>query len=131
MVAPEPDALDLDLLTASLRADTADLQAFVEALAIKLEGVLPGRVRVDRRRGGLRGPKMVRRIAIDAGDRRLELLSDDGSIETRGSRLSGGIVLRTELLDIDAWLAAVSEALAAEAGRSEKTRQALERLLIN
>ncbi len=130
-MSPEPDSLDLDLVTASLRADTTDLQAFVEALAVKLEDVLPGRVRVDRRRSGLRGPKVVRRIAIDAGDRRLELVSDGGVLETRGSRLSGGIVLKTELLDIDAWLAAVSEALAAEAGRSEKTRQALERLLIN
>jgi hypothetical protein len=130
-VPPEPDSLDLDLLTASLRADTTDLQAFVEALAVKLEGVLSGRVRVDRRRRGLRGPKVVNRIAIDAGDSRLELLNDGGSLETRCSRLSGGIVLKSEMLDIDAWLAAVSEALAAEAGRSEKTRQALERLLIN
>jgi hypothetical protein len=130
-VAPEPDPVDLDLLTASLRADTTDLQAFVEVLAVKLEDVLPGRVRVDRRRAGLRGPKDVRRIAIDTAERRLELLSDGRSIETRCARLSGGIVLKTELLDIDAWLAAVSEALAAEAGRSEKTRQALERLLIN
>ena len=130
-MAPEPDALDLDLVTASLRADTTDLQAFVEALAIKLEDVLPGRVRVDRRRSGLRGPKVVSRITINAGDRRLELVSDGGALETRGARLSGGIVLKTEMLDIDAWLAAVSEALAAEAGRSEKTRQALERLLID
>ncbi|HUE27696.1 MAG TPA: hypothetical protein VMP89_13055 [Solirubrobacteraceae bacterium] len=130
-MAPEPDALDLDLVTASLRADTTDLQAFVEALAIKLEDVLPGRVRVDRRRSGLRGPKVVNRITINAGDRRLELVSDGGALETRGARLSGGIVLKTEMLDIDAWLAAVSEALAAEAGRSEKTRQALERLLID
>ena len=130
-MTPEPDALDLDLVTASLRADTTDLQAFVEALAIKLEDVLPGRVRVDRRRSGLRGPKVVNRITINAGDRRLELVSDGGALETRGARLSGGIVLKTEMLDIDAWLAAVSEALAAEAGRSEKTRQALERLLID
>lgn len=130
-MAPEPDSVDLDLVTASLRADTTDLEAFVEALAVKLEDVLPGRVRIDRRRSGLRGPKVVRAIAIDAGDRRLELTSDGGVLETRGSRLSGGIVLKTELLDIDAWLLAVSEALAAEAGRSEKTRQALERLLIN
>ncbi len=130
-VATEPDAPDLDLVTASLRADIADLQAFVEALAVKLEDVLPARVRVDRRRAGLRGQKVVRRIAIDTGDRRLELVNDGGSIETRSSRVSGGIVIKTELLDIDAWLAVVSEALAAEAGRSEKTRQALERLLIN
>src|SRR6202162_2205549 len=126
-----PDALDLDLVTASLRADTSDLQAFVEALAVKLEDLLPGRIRVERRRGGLRGPKLVGRITIDAGDRRLELVNDRGVLQTRGSRVSGGIVIKTELLDIDAWLAAVSEALFAEAGRSEKTRQALERLLIN
>jgi hypothetical protein len=88
-------------------------------------------VQIERRRSGLRGPKLVSRIAVDAGDRRLELLSDRGVLQTRSSRLSGGIVLKTELLEIDAWLAALSEALAAEAGRSEKTRQALERLLIN
>ena len=39
-------------------------------------------------------------------------------------------VLKNEELDIDAWLAMLSEALAAEANRSEATRRALERLLI-
>jgi hypothetical protein len=130
-VTPDGAPVDIDLVASSLRADASDLSAYVEGLAAKLEDVLPGRVRVERRRSGLRGPKAVRRIAIDAGDRRLELLSDGGSLEARCSRLSGGIVLKSEVLETDAWLAAVSETLAAEAGRSEKTRQALERLLIN
>jgi hypothetical protein len=125
-----PD-VDLDLLAASLRADSGDLGAFVEGLAVKLEDVLPGRVRIERRRSGILGPKVVRRIMLDAGDRRLELRAGDRSIETLCSRLSGGIVLKSEPLDIDAWLAALGDALAAEAGRSEKTRQALERLLIH
>lgn len=122
--------VDLDLLAASLRADSSDLNAFVESLASKLEEVLPGRVRIERRRSGLRGPKLVKRILVDAGDRRLELRAGDGSIETFSSKLSGGIVLKSEQLETDAWLAALGEALAAEAGRSEKTRQALERMLI-
>lgn len=130
-MATDGAPVDIDLVASSLRADAGDLAAYVEGLAAKLEDVLPGRVRVERRRSGLRGPKAVRRIAIDSGDRRLELLSHRGSLETRCSRLSGGIVLRSEVLETDAWLAAVSETLAAEAGRSEKTRQALERLLIN
>jgi hypothetical protein len=130
-VATDGASVDIDLVASSLRADASDLSAYVEGLAAKLEDVLPAQVRVERRRSGLRGPKAVRRIAIDAGDCRLELLSDGGSLETRCSRLSGGIVLKSEVLETDAWLAAVSEALAAEAGRSEKTRQALERLLIN
>jgi hypothetical protein len=124
------DGFDLDLLAASLRADAGDLQAFVETLAIKLEQAMPGRVRVQRRRSALLRPKLVREISLDAGDRRLELSVAGGALQTSCSRLSGGIVLKREALDTDAWLTAVGEALSAEAQRSETTRQALERLLI-
>jgi len=125
-------ALDMDLLAASLRADSSDVNAFVESLATKLEEAVPDRTRVERRRAGLLGPKHVRRIALDAGSTRLELLRDDGgAVQTRCSRLSGGIVLKTEELGADDWIAALGEALAAEAGRNERTRQALERLLMN
>jgi hypothetical protein len=127
----EQDApLDIDLLTASLRADASDLGAFVEALAVKLEDAAPDRVQVDRRKKGMFGPKLVRRIALDAGDRRLELLCENGTIDTRASRLSGGIVLKNDALAVDAWLTAVGEALAAEAQRSQSTRSALERMLL-
>ena len=125
-------ALDVYLLAASLRADSSDVNAFVESLAAKLEEAVPDHTRVERRRAGLLGPKQVRRIALDAGSTRLELFRDEGgAVQTRCSRLSGGIVLKTEPLDADAWIAALGEALAAEAGRNERTRQALERLLTN
>jgi hypothetical protein len=121
--------LDIDLLAASLRADTSDLSAFVEALAVKLEEAIPGAVAVTRRRDGMFGPKRVQRIALDAGDQRLELQVAGGAIQTRCSRLSGGIVLKREDLDTEAWLHALGEALAVQAQRSQTTRQALERLL--
>ena len=129
-MAPEGPALDLDLLAASLRSESSDLSAFVESLAAKLEETMPGRVRVDRRRSGMFGPKTVRSMSVDLGDRRLELRSEGGAVKTRCARLSGGIVLKNEVLETDAWLATLSEALAAEAARSETTRKALERLLI-
>jgi hypothetical protein len=73
----------------------------------------------------------VRKISLDAGDERLELTRGDGdAVETRRARLSRGIVLKSEALDTDDWLAALGEALAEEAGRNERTRRALERLLI-
>ena len=122
--------IDMDLLAASLRADSSDVGAFVASLTAKLEEAMPGRVRVDRRRSGMFGPKSVRSVSVDLGDRRLELRTDGGTVQTRCARLSGGIVLKNEALDIDAWLATLSEALAAEAQRSETTRKALERLLI-
>jgi hypothetical protein len=123
-------AVDMDLLAASLRADSSDLSAFVESLAAKLEDAVPTRVRVDRRRSGMFGPKAVQGVAVDLGDRRLELRTERGAVVTRCARLSGGIVLKNEVLDTDEWLAMLSESLAAEARRSETTRKALERLLM-
>ena len=128
----EGGAVDIDLLAASLRADAADTGGFVEGLAAKLEEALPGRVSVKRARSGLFGPKHVKEIAVDAGDERLELARGaTDTIEWRRARQSGGIVLKRETLDSDTWIAALSSAMAAEAQRSEQTRQALERLLTN
>jgi hypothetical protein len=124
--------VDLDLLSASLRADSSDLGVFVEGLAAKLEEVLPGRVTVQRSRRGLIGAKQVRKIAVDAGEQRLELERSAGdAVETRRCRLSGGIVLKREELGTDDWLRELGQAISAEAQRSEQTRQALERLLID
>jgi hypothetical protein len=131
-MATDEDAdtgLDIDLIAASLRADASDLGAFVEALAVKLEEAVPGAVAVERRRDGLRGPKRVRRIALDAGGQRLELRADGARIQTWCSRVSGGIVIKREQLDTDAWMRALGEALAIQARHSNSTRQALERLL--
>jgi hypothetical protein len=122
--------VDMDLLAASLRADSSDLSAFVESLAAKLEAAVPARVRIDRRRSGMLGPRAVRSVTVDLGDRRLELRAERGMVETRCARTSGGIVLKNEVLETDEWLAALSDALAAEARRSETTRKALERLLM-
>jgi hypothetical protein len=128
-VSSDDTAVDLDLLAASLRADSSDVTAFVEGLATKLEQAVPGRARVERRRSGMFGPKTVRRMTVDLGDRRLDLRYEGGAVQTRCSKLSGGIVLKSESLEADAWLAALSDALGKEARRSETTRKALERLL--
>jgi len=126
---------DIELIAASLRADISDIAVFVETLAVKLEDALPGHVEVDRARQGLRGPKLVRRIMLDAGGERLELRHQPGrsgasSIETLRAHVSGGIVLKTETIGIDDWLVSVAAAVSAEANQSERVRQALERLLL-
>ena len=122
--------VDLDLLAASLRADSSDLSAYVEGLATRLEDALPGRVRVYRWRERMFGPRRVRKVVLALGDRRLELRYEGSGLQASCARLSGGIVLKNESLETDAWLAMLSETLAAEAQRSEETRKALERLLI-
>lgn len=127
---PEPaGGMDIDLIAASLRADSTDVSTFVEALAVKLEEALPGGVKVYRWRGKMFAPKQVGKITVDAGDQRLELKRAGAGIETSCSRVSGGIVIKTEAVDIETWLHALGQSLAAEAQRSQTTRQALERLL--
>jgi hypothetical protein len=129
--ADESDSLELDLLAASLRADMGDIAAFVEGLAVKLEESLPGVVQVERVKQGFRGPKLVRKIALNAGTgERLELRREGDRVQTLTARTSGGIVLKTEAVDIDTWLASLTTVIAAEAGRNAKTREALERLLM-
>ncbi len=120
---------NLDLVAASLRADTSDMRAYVESLAVKLEEAVPGRVRVERRRSGLFGPKTVRSIALDAGDQRLALTCRDGAVEAHVASLSRGIVLKNEAVGVHQWVDALGQALVAEAEHSETTRRALERLL--
>ena len=132
MGTDESDSLELDLLAASLRADLGDIAAFVEGLAVKLEESLPGVVQVERVKQGFRGPKLVRRIAVNAGSgERLELRREGDRVQTLTARTSGGIVLKTEAVDIETWLSTLTTLIAAEAGRNEKTRQALERLLMD
>jgi hypothetical protein len=120
---------DLDLLAASLRADAGDVDAFVETLAVKLEAALPGQVEVERRGGLLGGRKRVRRIEVTLGDQRYELEAERGRVTGRRRSVVRGIALKTQELDLDAWIAAVSQDLVEEAERSERGREALARLL--
>jgi hypothetical protein len=116
-----------DLLAASLRADTRDLRAFVEALAAKLTGAFPERVRVER--GGLLGNKRVKALSVALGDDRYELEHDDGRVTCRRCSVVRGITLKSSEVELDAWIDELSRGLFEEAGRSERGRVALERLL--
>jgi hypothetical protein len=119
-----------DLVAASLRADTTDLNAFVEALAVKLEGALPDSVRVDRKGGGLLSrEKRVRRISIGMDEARYDLERVGGSIETSRCNEVRGIVIKSERLGLDEWIDALSRELTSRAQQSERSMLALQRLL--
>jgi hypothetical protein len=122
---------DFDLTAAGLRADGADMRISVEVLAGKLEQALPGQVRVERRGGGLlgRGEKRVRRVQVRLGSNRYELSVDGGRVEGFREREVGGIAIKREPLDPQAWVAALGADLHSEAERSAQAREALTRLL--
>jgi hypothetical protein len=128
-VAAEPD---FDLVAASLRAETSDMRAFVEALAVKLEQALPQETRVDRRsKKFLSREKVVRKIDVGVGDNRYVLIVDDrGNPDARRATAVRGIVLKSEELDVNSWIDGLARDLTEHATATEQGRIALERLLI-
>jgi hypothetical protein len=118
-----------DLLAAALRADSADLAAFGEALATKLEEALPDRTRVERRGGRLGGARRVRAIAVDFDETEYRLDVDGGRLTPERRRTVRGIVLKREPLDLDAWLDGLAQELARLAEQSEASRAVLARML--
>jgi len=129
-VAVESDDLQFELLASSLRADTGDMKAFIEALAVKLEGALPQRARVERKADGLFSrTKHVQRISVELGENRYEIMHAAGQIQSTVGKAVRGIVLKTEHLSLDDWIDQLSRELTVEANRSEQSRLALQRLL--
>lgn len=127
--APDGDG-GFELLAASVRASSGDLKTFVEVLADKLEQALPGRVTVERRPvRRFSKEKRVARIEVALGDNRFVAVARDGSLETRRAKAVRGVVLKSDVLTLDAWLEALGRDLAVEAEASEQSRLALEQLL--
>jgi hypothetical protein len=123
---------DFDRVAASLRADAGDVRGYCEALAVRLEQALPTQTRVKRRsKRFLSGDKVVRSIAVEAGESRYSLVVDDrGAVEATRSAAVRGIVLKNDPLPLDAWIDALARDLADQAATSEQGRLALERLLL-
>lgn len=122
------EAPTFELVASSLRADAHDFEAFLEALAAKLNGALPDSTTVER--GGRLKGRRVERIQVDLGESRyrLEVTKAGRPLGSR-ARVVRGIVLKNEELPLDEWIDALSRDLTAAAETSERSRLALERLL--
>ena len=124
------DGTDFELLAASLRADAGDTRAFVEALARKLEGALPHRVRVERGGGLFARNHDVQRIQVQLGEWAYELLPGPGSaMDARRTHTVRGVALKSEQVGLDEWIETLSAELADLARHSAQDHAALRRLL--
>ena len=123
------ESTDLELVSASLRADSRDIKTYLELLAEKLTATFPDRVRVEKR-GLLPGTKSVRRIVVLLGDDRFTIEIDNGALTCLRSSMVRGIALKNDQLALDAWIDELSRSVVQQAEASEQGRLALERLLI-
>jgi hypothetical protein len=118
-----------ELLAASLRADAGDTDAFLGALAAKLGGALPHRVRVERGGGLFSHGHPVRRLAVNLGEWEYELAAGAGGLDASRTHTVRGVALKSEPLGLEEWIDALGAELAALAQHSAQDHAALQRLL--
>ena len=127
--SPVADSLDFDLVAARLRADAQDLGTFMEVLARKLEEALPGAAEVRRAGGLFRRDHPVNEIRVVLGEWNFHLRAAPAGVAAERAHTVRGVALKSEELPLDAWLAALLEALRQYAQSNSTAAQSLERLL--
>ncbi len=128
------DGLSLDMVTAALRADSADVAIYARVLTESLGDALPaGWVTVDRKRTGsdrMRGrPGQVSKITVRMGERVMTLSVETGAPVAEICREVRGVVLSRQPVPVAAWAEELARALVAHAEQNAETAQALRKLV--
>jgi hypothetical protein len=123
--------LQMEMLAASLRADTTDLKAFMEALAVKLQGSLPNLTTVTRQSGMFSREHPVKELTVNLGDYQYRISRErQGPLSTQRAKVVRGIVLKTDQIPFEVWIEELAASLAEVAASSSQARIALERFLL-
>ncbi len=124
--------LQMEILAASLRADTTDLKAFLEALAVKLQGSLPNSTTITRHSGIFSREHPVKDITVNLGDYQYRISRErQGPIVTQRAKVVRGIVLKTDQIPLEVWIEDLAASLAEVAASNSQARVALERFLLS
>ena len=125
------EPLRMEMFAASLRADSTDVKAFLEAMATKLEGSLPNQTLVTRHSGLFTREHPVKEIVVTLGEYQYRISRErQGGLVALRAKVVRGIVLKTEQLPVEQWIDELAGALAQIAAQSAQARAALERFLI-
>ena len=133
MTEPD-DALSLEMVTAALRMDSADVAVYTRVLTKSLsEALPPGYVTVERERSmtyRMRGrPGEISKVAVRLGDQLMTLAVKDGQPAAEICREVRGVVLSRENVPLQQWASALASALVVHAQDNAQAAQALRRLV--
>jgi len=105
-MSAQPDEFDLE--AAVLRRSQVDLRAFMEALAVRLEGALPQQVSVERRRDGLLSKTShVANIEMRTEKAIYTLRLLKGVLTAMRAKVVRGVVISTSSVTAAVWLGEV------------------------
>ncbi|MBV9381686.1 MAG: hypothetical protein JOY82_13695 [Streptosporangiaceae bacterium] len=128
------EAPSLDMVTAALRADSADVAIYARVLTQSLsEALPPDYVSVERERSmsdRMRGrPGEVSKVAVRLGDQLMTLAIRNGRPSAEVCREVRGVVLSRETVPLHDWASALAKALVVHAENNAQAAQALRRLV--
>jgi hypothetical protein len=128
------DGPDLDMVTAALRADSADVAVYARVLTESLGGALPpGCVTIERDRtmsDRMRGrPGEVSGITVRLGERVMSLIVRAGRPSAEICREVRGVVLSRQPVQVQDWVAELARALVSYAEQNAQAAEALRRLV--
>ena len=128
------DALSLEMVTAALRLDSADVAVYTRVLTKSLsEALPPGYVTVERERSmsdRMRGrPGEISKVAIRLGDQLMTLEVKNGQPAAEICREVRGVVLSRQNVPLQQWAGALASALVVHAENTAQAAQALRRLV--
>jgi hypothetical protein len=128
------EGLNLDMVAAALRADSADVAIYARVLTESLsEALPPGTVVVERERSmsdRMKGrPGEVSKIVVRLGDQVMTLAVRRGQPAAEICREVRGVVLSRTPVPLGDWTAALATALVAHAERNAAAAQALRKLV--
>jgi hypothetical protein len=129
-MGPADDSYDLSLAAASLRSSSADVHALLKALCAELSDTLGERLRVEHAGGRLHKSDVIASVHITMGNDSFEASIDGSQVHCTVGRTSGGIRIRSEVVDMEMWIIRLLGALQAEAAHSQSAREALEHIVI-
>jgi hypothetical protein len=133
MTEPVPSP-DLDLVTAALRADSADATIYAQVLTESLgESLPPGCVTIERDRSvsdRMHGrPGKVSKITVRLGEQVMTLAVRAGQPNAEILREVRGVVLSRQPVPVPEWTAELARALVGYAEQNARTAEALRRLV--
>lgn len=128
------DSLSFDMVTAALRADSADVAVYARVLTQSLGEALPAdcvlvertRTMSDRMHGR---PGQVSKITVRLGDRVLTLGMQAGRPSAEVCREVRGVVLSRQPVAMQQWVDELARALVAHAQQNAGAAEALRRLV--
>jgi hypothetical protein len=129
-----PRGPSLDMVTAALRADSADVAIYGRVLTESLgEALPPGCVTVERERSmsdRMRGrPGQVSKITVRLGERVMTLGVQRGVPVAEVCSEVRGVVLSRQQVQPDVWAEELARALVAHAEQNAEAARALRRLV--